>query len=54
VLRRETPAEATPDYGFVVIRNGAERHQIMFTPRDPNSTAECRSTHFDRRDTYRQ
>jgi hypothetical protein len=49
-----TPAEATPDYGFVVILNGTEPLLIMFTSRDPNSTAARRSTHFDLRDTYRQ
>jgi hypothetical protein len=49
-----TPAAATPDYGFVIIRNGPERLPLMFTPRDPNCTAARRSTHFDLRDTYRQ
>jgi hypothetical protein len=32
-------AEATPEYGFVFIRNGAERRLLMLTPRDPNCTA---------------
>lgn len=49
-----TPAEATPDYRLVFIRNGAERLLIMFNSCDPNSTAARRSTHFDLRDAYRQ
>jgi len=52
--RMGTPAEATPDYGFVFIRNGAERLLIMFNPRDPNCTAAQTFTRFDLRDTYRQ
>jgi hypothetical protein len=32
-------AEATPEYGFVFIRNGADRRLLMLTPRDPYSTA---------------
>ena len=32
-------AEATPEYGFVFIRNGTERRLVMLTPRDPCSTA---------------
>jgi hypothetical protein len=31
-------AEATPEYGFVFIRNGADRRLLMLTPRDPHST----------------
>jgi hypothetical protein len=29
-------AEATPEYGFVFIRNGADRQLLMLTPRDPH------------------
>jgi hypothetical protein len=32
-------AEATPEYGFVFIRRGADRRLLMLTPRDPHSTA---------------
>jgi hypothetical protein len=32
-------AEGTPEYGFVFIRNGAERRLLMLTPRDPYSAA---------------
>jgi hypothetical protein len=32
-------AEATPEYGFVFIRRGADRRLLMLTPRDPYSTA---------------
>jgi hypothetical protein len=32
-------AEATPEYGFVFIRNGTNRRLLMLTPRDPYSTA---------------
>jgi hypothetical protein len=31
--------EATPEYGFVFIRNGADRRLLMLTPRDPRSAA---------------
>jgi hypothetical protein len=31
-------AEATPEYGFVFIRNGADRRLLMLTPRDPLRT----------------
>jgi hypothetical protein len=31
-------AEATPEYGFVFIRAGADRRLLMLTPRDPHST----------------
>lgn len=31
-------AEATPEYGFVFIRNDTERRLLMLTPRDPYST----------------
>ena len=31
-------AEATPEYGFVFMRNGAGRRLLMLTPRDPLST----------------
>jgi hypothetical protein len=30
-------AEATPEYGFVFIRNGADRRLLMLTARDPYS-----------------
>jgi hypothetical protein len=34
-------AEATPEYGFVFIRSGAERRLLMLTPRDPyNATTQ--------------
>ena len=32
-------AETTPEYGFVFIRNGADRRLLMLTPRDPRCTA---------------
>jgi hypothetical protein len=32
-------SEATPEYGFVFIRRGADRRLLMLTPRDPYSTA---------------
>ena len=32
-------SESTPEYGFVFIRNGADRRMLMLTPRDPNSAA---------------
>jgi hypothetical protein len=32
-------AEATPEYGFVFIRNSGDRRLLMLTPRDPHSTA---------------
>jgi hypothetical protein len=32
-------AEATPEYGFVFIRNGADRRLLMLTPRNPRSAA---------------
>jgi hypothetical protein len=31
--------EATPEYGFVFIRSGADRRLLMLTPRDPYSTS---------------
>jgi hypothetical protein len=31
-------AEATPEYGFVFIRRGADRRWLMLTPRDPCDT----------------
>ena len=31
-------AEATPEYGFVFMRSGADRRLLMLTPRDPLST----------------
>ena len=33
-------AEATPEYGFVFIRKGAERRLLMLTPRDPYNMTE--------------
>jgi hypothetical protein len=30
-------AEATPEYGFVFVRNGADRRLLMLTARDPYS-----------------
>ena len=32
-------AEATPEYGFVFIRRGAERRLLMLTPRDPRDNS---------------
>ena len=31
-------AEATPEYGFVFIRRGAQRRLLMLTPHDPEAT----------------
>lgn len=31
-------AEATPEYGFVLVRRGPDRRLLMLTPRDPYST----------------
>jgi hypothetical protein len=31
-------AEATPEYGFVLIRRGTDRRLLMLTPRDPYDT----------------
>jgi hypothetical protein len=31
--------EATPEYGFVFVRRGADRRLLMLTPRDLRSTA---------------
>lgn len=39
-------AEAAPEYGFVFIRNSADRRLLMLTPRDPNNTAAQSFTPF--------
>ena len=39
LAREGWQAEATPEYGFVFIRNGADRRLLMLTPRDPHSAA---------------
>ena len=31
-------AEATPEYGFVFIRRGAQRRLLLLTPRNPDAT----------------
>lgn len=51
---RQPRLRQTPEYGFVFIRNGAERLLIMFNPRDPNCTAAQSFNPFRLRDTYRQ
>jgi hypothetical protein len=38
LARESWEAEATPEYGFVFIRNGIDRRLLMLTPRDPDST----------------
>jgi hypothetical protein len=51
---RPDPAGATPENGFVFIRNRAERLSLMFTPRDPNCPAARSFDSFEPCDTYRQ
>jgi hypothetical protein len=42
-------AEATPEYGFVFVRNGTDRRLLMLTPRDPHSTAPQSFSPFESR-----